>query len=52
MKHFHECIFKIIKILLLDESTDDICSEMISLLIVANLGDYNILQQALPFMTR
>ncbi|XP_015364660.1 PREDICTED: SAC3 domain-containing protein 1-like isoform X2 [Diuraphis noxia] len=54
MKHFHESIFKIIKILLedSDESTDELCSEMVSLLIVTNLGDYNVLQQALPFISK
>jgi len=54
MKHFHECIFKIIKILLeeFDGSIDDLCSEMVSLLIVTNLGDYNVLQQALPFISK
>lgn len=51
MKHFHECILKIINILLenSNESIDEkLCSEMVSLLIVANLGDYNVLYQALP----
>lgn len=54
MKHFHECIFKLIKILLSEsnESTDELCSEMVSLLIAANLGDYNVLQQALPFIPK
>ncbi|XP_026815338.1 germinal-center associated nuclear protein-like [Rhopalosiphum maidis] len=54
MKHFHESIFKIVKIFLqdLDKATDKLCSEMVSLLIVANLGDFNVLQQALPFITK
>lgn len=54
MKHFHESIFKIVKILLedSDESTNELCSEMVSLLIVTNLGDYNVLQQALPFISK
>ncbi|XP_060867411.1 SAC3 domain-containing protein 1-like isoform X2 [Metopolophium dirhodum] len=54
MKHFHESIFKMIKILLedSDESTNELCSEMVSLLIVTNLGDYNVLQQALPFISK
>lgn len=52
MKHFHECILKIVKIFLEDESTNDLCSEMVSLLIVANLGDYSVLQQTLPFLVK
>ncbi|XP_022179845.1 germinal-center associated nuclear protein-like [Myzus persicae] len=54
MKHFHESIFKIVKILLedSDRSTDELCSEMVSLLVVTNLGDYNVLQQALPFISK
>lgn len=42
-----------VKILLEDSdgSTDELCSEMVSLLVVANLGDYNVLQQALPFLS-
>ncbi|XP_025417135.1 SAC3 domain-containing protein 1-like isoform X2 [Sipha flava] len=54
MKHFHECIFKLIKILLTEsnELTDELSSEMVSLLITANLGDYNVLQQALPFISK
>lgn len=51
MKHFHECILKIVKILLDDsnESTDEkLCSEMVSLLIIANLGNYKVLHQVLP----
>lgn len=52
MKHFHECIWKIVKILSEDttESNNKLCSEMVSLLIVANLGDYHVLQQTLPFI--
>jgi len=51
-KHFHECILKIIKLFLEDSNkvADELCSEMVSLLVVANLGNYNILQQVLPFM--
>ncbi|XP_027838660.1 SAC3 domain-containing protein 1-like isoform X1 [Aphis gossypii] len=54
LKHFHESIFKIVRIFLedSDESTDELCFEMVSLLIVTNLGDYNVLQQALPFITK
>lgn len=52
MKRFHECIFKIVKILLEDELTNDLCAEMVSLLIVANLGDYSVLQQTLPFLVK
>lgn len=53
-KHFHECILKLIQIFLRDdnESTADLCSEMVSLLIVANLGDYNVLQRTLPFILK
>jgi len=51
-KHFHECILKIIKLFLEDSNkvANELCSEMVSLLVVANLGNYNILQQVLPFM--
>ncbi|VVC45909.1 Domain of unknown function DUF89,SAC3/GANP/THP3 [Cinara cedri] len=55
MKHFHECVLKFIKICLEDSNettTDELCSEMVSLLIVANLGDYNVLQQGLPFISK
>lgn len=54
MKRFHECISKLVKILLEDnnESTEEFYSEMVSLLIVANLGDYSVLQQALPFISK
>jgi len=54
MKHFHDSIFKIVKILLeeTDDSTNELCSEMVSLLIVTNLGDHNVLQQALPFISK
>jgi len=54
MKHFHECIWKLVKILQENdnESMDELCSEMVSLLIVANLGDYNVLQQVLPFILK
>jgi hypothetical protein len=54
MKHFHESIFKIVKIFLQDsdKATDKLCSEMVSLLIVTNLGDFNVLQQVLPFITK
>lgn len=54
MKHFHECMFKIINIFLenSNKSTDELCAEMVSLLVVANLGDYNVLQKALPFMSK
>lgn len=54
MKHFHECIFKIINIFLenSNELTDELCAEMVSLLVVANLGDYNILQKVLPLMSK
>lgn len=54
MKQFNECILKMIKILLLENTTksnDQICSEIVSLFIVANLGDYNVLQQTLPFIS-
>uniref|UniRef100_A0A2H8TUE0 MCM3-associated protein n=1 Tax=Melanaphis sacchari TaxID=742174 RepID=A0A2H8TUE0_9HEMI len=54
MKHFHENIFKIVKIFLEDSDklTDELCSEMVSLLIVSNLGDYNVLQRVLPFIKK
>lgn len=52
MKHFHECIMKLIKILLEEKLSNDLCSEMVSLLVVANLGDYNVLQQILPFIVK
>lgn len=55
MKHFHECILKIVKIFSENsnnKSTDKLCSEMVSLMVIANLGDYNILQQALPFVSK
>lgn len=55
MKHFHECILKIINILLEDSNEskyEKLCSEMVSLLIVSNLGDYNVLYQALPFISK
>lgn len=52
MKHFHVCILKIVKLFLNDESTNDLCAEMVSLLIVANLGDYSVLQQTLPFLVK
>lgn len=54
LKHFHESIFKIVRIFLedSDKSTDELCFEMVSLLIVTNLGDYNVLQPALPFITK
>lgn len=36
-----------------NESTaDELSSEMVSLMIVANLGDYNFLQQGLPFISK
>lgn len=52
MKQFNECILKMVKILLEDttESNNQVCSEMVSLFIVANLGDYHVLQQTLPFI--
>lgn len=55
MKHFDECLLKMIKICVedCDESTvGELCSEMVSLLIVANLGDYNVLQQCLSFISK
>ncbi|XP_050539433.1 germinal-center associated nuclear protein-like isoform X2 [Daktulosphaira vitifoliae] len=54
-KNFDECILKILKILVNDNkesSVDNLCSEMVSLLVVANLGNYHILQQVLPFITK
>lgn len=52
MKHFHECILKLIKILSEEELSNDLCLEMVSLFVVANLGDYNVLQQILPFIVK
>lgn len=54
LKHFHECILKIVKIFSEESNlpNDKVCSEMISLLVVGNLGNHNILQKVLPFLPK
>ncbi|XP_050432574.1 SAC3 domain-containing protein 1 isoform X2 [Adelges cooleyi] len=56
LKHFHECIFKLLKIMLEDSNKpivdEKVCSEIVSLMVVTNLGNHDFLQQALPFITK